>query len=190
MNHASDTTLIEEYLRGKEIALRMLYERHLPATFRFVSRLAPKGIDAEDVVQETFIKAWRHLKRFDKTKSFKTWLFVIAKNTLFDHIKKKQPALFSSLDVMEDDESKFFDVEDTRPLPDEIFAQKEARAILEIALQELGTQSRAVVVLHVMEELTFQEIAEVLGEPMNTVKTRYRRAVGMLIKKMTEKSKK
>lgn len=180
---ATGNELIQRYLKGDEEALRLLYEQHIPGVFRFIFRLAPSDIDVEDIVQEAFLKAWKHLARFDQSHSFKTWLFTIAKNTLFDAIKKKRPLTFSELNTgQEDQEPLEIDIADERPLPSELLEEKESQVRLEALLDQLSPPQKTVVTLHLFEDLTFREIGEVVGESMETVKTRYRRALAVLLR--------
>ncbi|MDD5726604.1 MAG: RNA polymerase sigma factor, partial [Patescibacteria group bacterium] len=180
MTPENDAQLIKQYLKGDEESLRVLYEQYVPSVYNFIFRLAPSGFDVEDIVQEAFVKAWLNLKKFDQSKSFKTWIFTIAKNVLFDQIKKKQPIAFSQLESDEEGNVPDLDVADSRPLADEILNAIDSDKRFEELLQILNPVQRAVVISHAIEGLTFSEIGEVLGQPMDTVKTRYRRAIGKL----------
>jgi RNA polymerase sigma-70 factor (ECF subfamily) len=139
---------------------------------------------AEDLTQETFIKAWKSLSRFDAMKAFKPWLFSIARNTAIDYVRKKQPFSFSSL---EDEEDQAFtdSVTDPRPLPSSLLEHKDLGNQLAQALTHLSPVARSIVLMHETEDLTFQEIADALNEPLNTVKSRYRRALLLLQTKLT-----
>ncbi|MFA6099374.1 MAG: RNA polymerase sigma factor [Patescibacteria group bacterium] len=181
MEQENDAQLVKKYLKGDEHALRLLYERHIPAVYNFIARISPSEIDVDDIVQEAFVKAWKNLKKFNLDLSFRTWLFTIAKNVLLDQIKKKRPMIFS----LSDQDDAFIDVEDSKPLPDAMLDIRDSDERVAILLNELTPAQRATVVLHVMEDLTFREIGEVLGQPMETVKTRYRRAIASLSKQIT-----
>lgn len=186
MQPENDAQLIKQYLKGDEQSLRVLYEQYIQSVFNFIARLAPPGFDVEDIVQEAFVKAWRNLKKFDQSKSFKTWIFTIAKNILFDQMKKKQPMAFSQLEQDEEGNAPELDIADSRPLADELLSAIDSDKRLEELLQKLNPLQRAVVISHAIEGLTFSEIGEVLGEPMDTVKTRYRRALSKLHEHLTE----
>lgn len=177
METENDAQLIKQSLKGNEQSLRVLYEKYIPSVFNFIYRLAPPEFDVEDIVQEAFVKAWLNLKKFDQSKSFKTWIFTIAKNVLFDQIKKKQPIAFSQLESDEEGNVPELDVADSRPLADEVLNAIDSDKRFEELLQILNPVQRAVVISHAIEGLTFSEIGEVLGQPMDTVKTRYRRAL-------------
>lgn len=180
----SDSILVQAYLKGDDDALRLLYERHIPGVYNFIARLSPHDIDPEDIVQDAFIKAWRNLKHFDLEKNFKTWIFTIAKNTLLDRLKSNRTVTFSLLEEMKGDEGPEIDPVDQRPLPDEVLQKLESEKYASDLLSSLKPATRAVVVMHVFEDLSFREIGEILGEPMDTVKTRYRRAMQALARKL------
>ncbi|MCC7357400.1 RNA polymerase sigma factor [Candidatus Uhrbacteria bacterium] len=176
----SDAELIRLIIRGNDDALRILYERHVNSVFTFITRLAPPSIDPQDIVQDAFIKAWRNITQYDASYSFRTWIFTIARNVLRDQIRKKLPTAFTDLDT-EDGlpfEENIVDDRFTKPYLeiDHVFNQR----ILEEALQKLSLSQKEVILLHAIEQFTFQEIADTIKEPMDTVKTRYRRSLQKL----------
>lgn len=178
LNQLSDAELIRAYREGDEDALAILIRRHIGSVYRFLYRMANDAQTAEDLTQETFIKVWKHLPRFDPSKTFKTWTFSIAKNSAIDYFRKKNPSLVKaeSADAADPLES----VPDAQPLPDELLERKETAAYLDEALSALPPRTRSIVLMHETEDMTFQEIADATGEPMNTVKSRYRRALATL----------
>lgn len=184
MDHATDADLIRLSQQGDDAALGFLIERYFSSTYRFLVRMLNDRVIAEDLTQETFIKAWKYLARFDAEKAFKPWLFSIARNTAIDYIRKKQPFSFSSLED-EDDRSFTESVPDLRPLPSSLLERKGLGEQLAQALSHLSPIARSIVLMHETEDLTFQEIADTLKEPLNTVKSRYRRALLLLQTKLT-----
>lgn len=178
---ASDQELVFKYLNGDSKSLEILIHRYLKPVYRFVYRYAGGGQqDAEDITQETFVKMWRHIKRFDQTKSFKTWVFAIAKNTAIDFLKKKRTVPFSALENREGDTMFAETLADSLPLPDEMLVRRDLRYMLACAIERLSSPYRTVLSLRFANDLTFREIAESLGEPLHTVKSRYRRGLIML----------
>ncbi|MDO8617546.1 MAG: sigma-70 family RNA polymerase sigma factor [Candidatus Uhrbacteria bacterium] len=175
MDH-SDVELIRSYRQGKLEALDILIERHLNMIYRFLYRMVGDARAAEDLTQETFIKTWRNLTKFDSSKSFKTWIFSIAKNTAIDYLRKKKEVPFSH---MENDEMPDMAelIRDVRPLPSEILTHKNLVQTLKEALSKIPAKSRSIILLHETEDMTFQDIADIMHEPMNTIKSRYRRAM-------------
>lgn len=174
----TDTELVERHLKGDIRAFNVLLTRYTGPLYRFVLRLCGETNVAEDLVQETCFKAWRKLSSFQAERSFKSWIFTIARNTTFDYLKKKKAIPFSTIDQQSQIEEPFQDgIEDERPLPPELLERSDRAQVLEHALRELPEKTRTILLLHEGEDLTFQEIAETVKEPLNTVKSRYRRAI-------------
>lgn len=187
MDQRTDQELILAYRRGEDDALSTLIRRHLAPLYGFLRRLVNDAIVAEDLTQESFIKAWKNLSRFNPSKSFKPWLFAIARNAAFDYFRKRKMFTFSEIE--DDDVPDFAGViADDRPLPDEVLVREDIAMRLEEALGELPLKARSVVLLHETEDMTFQEIAETVMDPLNTVKSRYRRALAALRKTLTDKT--
>ena len=131
--------------------------------------------DAEDITQDVFVKIWKNIKKFDQEKNFKTWVFAIARNTTIDWLRNRKNVTFSSLDT---DQEMFEEtISDILPLPDEIFSRKELVHELEIVLDKISIESKTIVFLHLKEDMTFEEIAEIVKKPMNTIKSQYRRTL-------------
>ena len=182
----ADKKLIEEYKKGDKKSLEVLFGRYLKPVYSFVFRyIGGNREEAENIVQETFLKAWKNLGKFDASKSFKTWIFSIAKNSATDWLRKKKPLVFSQFET-EEGNILADNLKDESPLPDELFAKKELAELASRAVMELSPQYRAVMFLHYNDHFTLEETAEILGEPVNTVKSRHRRAIICLKKKLLE----
>ena len=180
MEH-SDITLIEASRSGDGQAFEMLLSRYLRPVYAFVLSLTHDVSMAEDVTQETSIKVWKHLNRFDASKSFKTWIFTIAKNTAYDALKKKRAIPFAAFLEDEEGEDNWSErVIDEAPLPDEMLMRADAVQRLEEKLETLSEGFAQILRLHYQEDLSLQEIAEILGEPYNTIKSRHSRAIQRL----------
>jgi RNA polymerase sigma-70 factor (ECF subfamily) len=177
MQNYSDEQLIAHYLKGDEKALKFLISRYLKPIYRFVYRNVGNTSDAEDITQEVFVKVWRHLGKFDRNKSFKTWIFKIAQNTSIDFLRKKKVTLFSEFDDAEGKNAIAETLIDPAPLPEEIFDRNNLNRELTSAIEKLPLKYRIVLFLHYNDHFTFQEIADVTGEPLDTIKSRHRRAI-------------
>ena len=172
-----DPQLIADYVNGDESALPLLINRHLKAVYHFVYQLLGSATDAEDVTQETFFKAWKHLKKYRTDWRFRTWLFAIAKNTSTDFLRKQRSISFSEFERGEGESVLETTLADSEPLPDELLARAEDKKLLVKLLGKLSPLYRAVLLLRYDEELTFDEIGKVLGKPLHTVKSQHRRAL-------------
>ena len=95
MDSFTDEQLTAKYLKKDEKALEELVKRYLPLIFGFVKKYTGNQDNASDITQEVFVKVWKNIKSFDQTKSFRTWIFTIAKRTAFDHLKKRKTVSFS-----------------------------------------------------------------------------------------------
>jgi RNA polymerase sigma-70 factor (ECF subfamily) len=173
----TDETLARMSADGDTLAFQELTRRYLKHAFNFVRQYVREQEGAEDITQDAFLKAWKHISRFKPGYSFKPWLFTIARNTALDYIKKKKSIAFSSIEGDEDEGSFAETIPDAGPLPNEIYADKELGSMLDEAMKILPPEHRAVVVMHYREDMTFEEIAKIIKKPMNTVKSWHRRSL-------------
>jgi len=180
-NEKADSEIVQESLTGDTGAFAVLVERHLSAVYKFAYCYVRDTAEAEDIAQETFMRAWKHLKKFDMEKNFKTWLFAIAKNASLDFIKKKKPLVFSRIAESEDELASLL-----APYTEEGESQAQAmdrrmlKTGLEKAINKLPPPYQTVLSLRYNDNLKFVEIAKKLGEPVDTVKSRHRRGLLML----------
>lgn len=163
----TDEQLVADYLGGDEKSLETLFRRWLKPIYSFSYRYTNANKDAEDIAQDVFVKTWKNLKKFDRNRKFKTWIFQIAKNTCIDwQRKKKSLPLYSAENI-----------KDPAPSPAPVSES------LDKILERLSPKYRMVLFLRYNDHFTFREIAESLGEPLNTIKSRHRRAL-IILKKL------
>jgi RNA polymerase sigma-70 factor (ECF subfamily) len=180
---ASDRELVEGFLSGDEGCFGVLVERHLSMTYKFAYRYINNADDTNDVVQDVFIKAWKYIRRFDVNRNFRTWLLTIAKNTALDFLKKKRPLVFSRIEENDVDLDAFLaPYLEASDLPDAVFEKKQVKDRLDGVLAGLAPSYRTVLSLRYGEHLKFREIAEILQEPIDTVKSKHRRGILLLQK--------
>ncbi len=177
LEEQSDEELAEATKNGDDNAYQALMRRYMNHIFNFARQYAKNDDDAEDIIQDSFFKVWKYIKRFDKGKSFRPWLFTITRNTALDHVKKKRAMSFSEIDDGNDEVSFAETLHDPEPLPQEIFDRALLSEEITGALSTLHPDHRAVLVMHYQQEMTFDEIADVMKKPMNTVKSWHRRAL-------------
>lgn len=179
-----DKKLIADYLEGDTNALALLIERNLKLVYRYAFRITRDVEDAKDITQETFVKVWRNIGKFDLDKNFRTWLLGIAHNTAIDLLRKKRNFVFSDFD---NDDGNFSEtIVDPAPLPPEIFERAEKKELLDDALGQISPTYREILTLYYEEDLTFAEIGTILSKPLNTVKSQYRRSLSALRKILSE----
>ncbi len=182
INYAAttDESLVELYLRGDEAAFQALVERYLPLVFGLARKYTGERYKASDIAQETFVKVWKNIRRFDTRRSFRAWLFVIAQHTALDWLRGKEiPFSATAFDVLE-------------PASDEDVSAKLATKMsaekVRAQMHDLGPEAQKIIQLHSEEGLTFKEIGQALGKSLNTVKSIYRRAVLQLQSRLSEDS--
>lgn len=186
MQNRSDRQLITDYFKGDEESFEILVKRYLKSVYGFVYRYAGNPHDAEDITQTVFVKVWRNLGKFKRRRNFKTWIFRIARNASLDWLKKKKPIAFSAFETEEGN----FLVEtlvDPLPLPDELAEKKNVSEMLSRAMEKLPFNYHLVLILHYRHSFTFREIAGILKESIDTVKTRHRRGIAALRKFLQDK---
>jgi RNA polymerase sigma-70 factor (ECF subfamily) len=187
-----DTALVREVAAGSQDALAALYDRHGDAVFAASIRLTSDRQVAEEVVQETFLALWNRAELFDpRAGSLAAWLHTIARNRTVDRLRAagRRPNLVPLSSAAGQDEHDTAALEriaasgtvlggaDLGPGPEGELAATELREVIRLALANLPEQERTALVLAYSSELTQSEIAEKLGWPLGTVKTRTRRAL-------------
>lgn len=181
MDEISDKKLIEEFLAGDDASFSVLLQKYLRAVYNFVYQLTGDKPAADDITQETFIKAWKNIKKFDRDRNFKTWIFTIAKNTAFDYLKKKKTIPFSRF-LNEEGSSHLEEIKEDKILPDEILNRADLAKELEEKLERIPVPYKIILILHYKEDLSFREISRILGKPYNTIKSQHNRALTKLKK--------
>jgi RNA polymerase sigma-70 factor (ECF subfamily) len=181
-----DKKLIEEILDGDDSAFKLLMEKYLKPVYNFLRQLVRDVSVADDLTQETFIKVWKNIARFDQNRNFKTWIFTIAKNTAYDYLRKKKSIPFSFFKKSEDDRG-LEEISEDKILPDEILEKEDLARELEGKLKEVPRKYRTILFLHYKEDFSLYEIAEILKKPYNTVKSLHGRALARLRKAFLEK---
>lgn len=190
-----DAALVRDVADGSEAALGMLYDRHAESIYAAASRLTSDRQMAEEVVQETFLALWNRAELFDpRAGSLAAWLHTIARNRTVDRLRAtgRRPTLVpfaSTIGGVENDEGAFERLAarstviggaNHGPGPEGEIEALEVQATIRTALSEMPDPERLVIVLAYRDELSQSEIAERLGWPLGTVKTRTRRALHRL----------
>lgn len=187
MKNIEDQKIIAEYMAGNEEAFELLLKKHLNSLYNFIIRYAWNQADAEDITQEVFIKVWKNLKKYNPEKNFRPWIFQIAKNTALDFLRKRKSRPQATYnDFLEAGGNLENQYTDPSPLPAEKIIVLEKSNELHKFIKSLPDIYRITLELHFWEEFSLKEIADILNEPLDTVKSRYRRAL-ILLRKMIVK---
>ncbi len=188
MIEVEDEKLVALYLGGDEPAFEILVKRYTAPIYNFVGQFVGYGTTAEDIVQETFIKVWKNLKKFDQAKKFKPWLYRIARNTAFDYLRKHK--IVFSLEVLDEkEESQDYFFPDPKPGPFEQIVLSQSRQVIFDFISQLPAIYAVVLKLYYLEEFSLPEIADILAESIDTVKSRHRRALIKLERLLLESKK-
>lgn len=179
MENRMDMELVLEAKNGEAAAFDILVQRYQQKVMKLVYRYVSDRDTAADLVQEIFFKVYRNLKRFKGDSAFSTWIFRIAVNDCIDHQRRLRKRRESSLDAIIE---SGFDVPDqsTRNDVQDRFQAQQERNLVRRALEQMHPKQRVVVVMKIYQEMTFEEIADILDEPLSTVKSRMYKALESL----------
>jgi RNA polymerase sigma-70 factor, ECF subfamily len=166
VNAHSDENLIKAIAAGDEGAMRTLYARHNVRVFRFISRLVTEPGTAEDLVSEVFIDVWTQAGRFEGRSQVTTWILSIARFKALSalHRRRRRDA--------ELDEAAMELIEDATDSPEQTVLNSDLSAQLRTCLSQMSQEHREVIDLVYYREKTIEEVADIMGTPKNTVKTR------------------
>ena len=182
---ATDHDLIALAASGSEKAYRELLDRYQRPVFSLIYRMVRDREKAEDLAQETFVKVFNHIDSFNPKYKFSSWIFKIASNLTIDAIRKKDletVSLDGSRNASTPDEidATRITVESRDENPEEFLEAKELGQEIERAFGELRPEYRTAILLRHVEGRPYEEIAEIMGVPLGTVKTYIHRARGEL----------
>ncbi len=175
----TDEELVTSHLEGRPGAFQQLFDRYRDRLVHFIIRKTGDQDRAQDLVQEAFIRVTRHLHRFDTTKKFSTWIYTIASNLSKNELRNRSRSplvLFQKLENNWDEDHRPLQFEDSRMLPDDMYRKRYLRRIVEETVAELPEHHQLVFRLRELEGKSYEEIAEITGVNLGTVKSRLHRA--------------
>ena len=179
LRQIDDSALVAEFLGGEKRAFDELVSRYTVRLINFIYRTIGDRDRAEDLVQETFVRVYRHLPRFDQTKKFSTWVYTIAGNLAKNELRNRSRnplVLFTALKSSWDEDNRPLEWEDNTYRPDDLYRKRHLRAMVDKAVAELPEHHRIVFVLRELEGKTYEEISDITGVNLGTVKSRLNRA--------------
>ena len=192
MSDVSENTLVEKAVQGDEMAFATLVEQYSSRIYSVCFSFLSNRQDAEDCAQETFIKAYRALDKFNYKASFYTWIYRIAVNSCHDYRRKHYKTTVVSLnqDLETEDSSVTMQIADDKPLPDEIAESHEMKAMVQQEIEQLPDYLAQILILRDIESLSYQELADILNLNIGTVKSRLARARKQLMEQLKEREQK
>ena len=179
LHELDDGQVVMRHLAGEPQAFGTLVDRYQTRLLNFVNRTIGARERAEDLVQEVFIRVFRHLHRFDQTKKFSTWIYTIASNLAKNELRNRSRnplVLFQTIKRNWEADHRPLQFEDPHHRPDDLYRQRQLRELVQWAVGQLPEHHREVFVLRELEGKSYQEIAEITGCNLGTVKSRLNRA--------------
>jgi len=177
MQTTSDETLIARIAGGDRLAMQVLFARHHVRVYRFVLRLVQNQATAEDLISEVFLDIWRQAGKFEGRSAVTTWMLGIARFKALSALRRRQD------DELDEEVAEL--IEDHADDPETALAKKDQGAVLRQCLTALSAEHREVIDLVYYHEKSVEEVAEIVGIPAATVKTRMfyaRRKLSELLK--------
>ncbi|MDZ7757331.1 sigma-70 family RNA polymerase sigma factor [Rhodohalobacter sp.] len=176
LRQMSDEDVMEQLQSGVVEAFDIIVQRYKDRLHNFLYRYTHNHEDCEDLVQETFLRVYRSRQSYERIAKLSTWMYTIALNLAKSMYKKKQRMSLISIHADESDpDDREMQITDTVILQDEELHLKLSVQELERALQELNEDFREAVILRDIQQLTYEEIAEITDTAMGTVKSRINR---------------
>ena len=173
----TDVELIQSFIEGNQADFNTLVWRWEKSIYNFILRYLGQKELARDLTQKTFIRVYKNIHKLRDARRFSSWIYQIASNLCKDELKKKTHRDLLSIDTIQENSEnghlmpeELIDNENNHP--DSTLNQKQIGMIIQKALQQIPEEQRIVIIMKEYQGLKFKEIAEALGEPLNTVKSR------------------
>ncbi len=187
----SDEDLIEKFQRGDIYAYELIVKRYKDQLLNFVYRFLGNQEEAEDVVQETFLRVYRNRHAYQRVAKFSTWIYTIAGNLARTELRRRNRRRIFSLSNMGVDD-KEYEISDEFSSPEKHTNTVLSEEIIQKEINKLSPKFREVIILRDIQELSYEEISKIIRVPIGTVKSRVNRARLRLqsrLKPLLDKSK-
>lgn len=168
--NARDVRLMQLVSAGEEAAFEELVERHQRLVVGTVARMLGSNSDVEDIAQQVFVRVWKSAKRYVPRAKFTTWLLKITRNLVFNELRRR--SRHAQLPLQAESENEERPIRDERAVaPDASLLEQELQGAIEAAIAQLPETQRMAVVLRRYDELSYEEIADVLEQSVPAVKS-------------------
>jgi RNA polymerase sigma-70 factor (ECF subfamily) len=179
----TDQQLVDMSIDGDSVAFEHLFNRYRDSILQiYLQRTGGRADDADDLLQETFIKIYLNLEKYNADYTFGQWAYTIARNTFIDYMRKKQDNL--SIDNLQN--MRLPTPPSSLPTPEESFINSQKRAQIENFMDKMPSRYRKLIELRYFKDYSYEEMAAECGLPLGTVKTQIHRARAMLCKAITD----
>lgn len=178
LSSKSDEELVQIFIGGSERAFRELMDRYSRRMVNYIYRIIGDRDRSEDLLQDTFIRVYRNIHRFDQTRKFSTWLYTIATNLAKNELRNtsRSPLMYFQNFFFRKDEPQMFEAADKAGKPDDELYQKQLSDLVSKSIEKMPHRHRLVFTLRESQGKSYEEIAEILGCNIGTVKSRLNRA--------------
>ncbi|MCM3571062.1 RNA polymerase sigma factor SigW [Neobacillus mesonae] len=167
---------IKQVIKGDQDAFGEIVEIYKNSVYQLCFRMLGNRHEAEDVAQEAFLRAYVNIKSFNQDRKFSTWLFRIATNLCIDRLRKKKPDYYLDAEVAGTEGlTMYSQIPSDTPLPEKELESLELQETVQKEILKLPEKYRSAIVLKYIEDLSLNEISEILDLPLGTVKTRIHR---------------
>jgi RNA polymerase sigma-70 factor (ECF subfamily) len=183
-----DFEAIRQVLAGDNSAYELLQKKYKNLIYSLIKKMIKNDSDVEDLVQETFIKAYKALDRFKFNYSFSAWIYRIASNNTIDFLRKRRFDTFSiDKPIGDAEDENYYEIEDNTYSPDAALISEQKADIIRDAIDTLPENYREIIILRHEEELDYKAIADKLNLPLGTVKAHLFRARKLLYDELKDK---
>ena len=176
---------IEKAKKGDQVAFTFLLDRYWNEVYGFMLKRTENETDSEDITIETFSKAFDKIATYNPEFQFNTWLIAIAKNVHIDMLRKKKSTVF--VEITDEEDQQAYNVADSSPsAEDELITEQNLSRLLQF-IKELKPHYQEVIQMRYFQEMSYQEMADHLNEPLNNIKIKLLRAKKLLAEIITQK---
>jgi len=184
----NDEKLVDSIRKGHPRRYFKIVERYQGKLFAYLYRLIGSKEEAEDLLQDVFIKAYRHLDSFDTKRKFSSWIYRIAHNEAVNFMKRRRLKKFVSWEEVTSAKDKL-EMAGTEDDPEKIWSRKEERNKVNLAIEKLPQKYRQVLMLRYFNNNSYEEIGKIIDKPLNTVGTLLNRAKKRLLAEIIKSEK-
>jgi RNA polymerase sigma-70 factor, ECF subfamily len=168
--------MVAQVKKGDQEAFEGIVDLFKDKIYRHCYRMVGNGHEAEDLAQETFLRAYRNISKYNNEFKFSTWIFRIATNLCIDRLRKKKPDYYLDAEVPGTDGATMYSqLSSDEPLPEQVVTENERWNELQEEIMKLPEKYRTAIVLKYVEDLSLEEISQIMDIPVPTVKTRIHR---------------
>ena len=171
MNLQDEGSAIERCKKGDREAFALIVQKYMKPAYYVALGYVGRPEDALDLSQDAFVNAFKHIRRFDSSRSFFPWFYSILRNLCMNHLNRVRRRREDSIDEMIEDEGQI-PIPVEAVTPEESAVQRELQAKIGRALQRLRSKEREIIILQHLQDYSYQEIADLLGIPLGTVMSR------------------